>query len=73
MSEEFLEIGLARVLGRTGDDLFADPDGGLARSVGRPRRLGLPDAVMALAIDALSLERTGMLCRYINYRDLSVQ
>lgn len=36
-------------------------------------RLRIPDAVMALAIDALSFERTGMLRRYINYRDLSVQ
>lgn len=36
-------------------------------------RIRIPDAVMALAIDALSFERTGMLRRYINYRDLSVQ
>ncbi len=36
-------------------------------------RIRIPDAVMALTIDALSFERTGMLRRYINYRDLSVQ
>jgi hypothetical protein len=36
-------------------------------------RIRIPDAVMAGAIDALSFERTGMLRRYINYRDLSVQ
>lgn len=36
-------------------------------------RIRIPDAVMALAIDALSFERTGVLRRYINYRDLSVQ
>lgn len=36
-------------------------------------RIRIPDAVMALAIDALSFERNGMLRRYINYRDLSVQ
>ena len=33
----------------------------------------IPDTVMAITIDALSFERTGMLRRYINYRDLSVQ
>ena len=36
-------------------------------------RIRIPDAVMALTLDALSFERTGMLRRYINYRDLSVQ
>jgi len=36
-------------------------------------RIRIPDAVMALTIDALSFERTGVLRRYINYRDLSVQ
>jgi hypothetical protein len=36
-------------------------------------RIRIPDAVMAITIDALSFERTGMLRRYINYRDLSVQ
>lgn len=36
-------------------------------------RIRIPDAVMALTIDALSFERTGMLRKYINYRDLSVQ
>ncbi|WP_197075572.1 Eco57I restriction-modification methylase domain-containing protein [Sphingomonas sp. Ag1] len=50
-------------------------NGGLFSSEKTPllESLRIPDQVMALAIDALSFERTGMLRRYINYRDLSVQ
>ena len=50
-------------------------NGGLFSSEKTPllERIRIPDAVMALAIDALSFERTGVLRRYINYSDLSVQ
>ena len=50
-------------------------NGGLFSTEKTPllERIRIPDAVMAITIDALSFERTGMLRRYINYRDLSVQ
>lgn len=50
-------------------------NGGLFSTEKTPllERIRIPDAIMALTIDALSFERTGMLRRYINYRDLSVQ
>jgi hypothetical protein len=37
------------------------------------RRAGIADATMAMALDALSFERSTGTRRYINYRDLSVQ
>ena len=50
-------------------------NGGLFSAEKTPllERIRIPDAVMALTIDALSFERAGTLRRYINYRDLSVQ
>jgi hypothetical protein len=51
-------------------------NGGLFSSdaaAGLLERVRIPDAVMALALDALSHERSSEQARYINYRDLSVQ
>jgi hypothetical protein len=50
-------------------------NGGLFATVGTPllTSVRIPDSVMALALDALSYERSSGERRYINYRDLSVQ
>lgn len=67
---------LARMIDQGDPSVGLPPyNGGLFSAEKTPLldRIRIPDAVMALAIDALSFERTGMLRRYINYRDLSVQ
>jgi hypothetical protein len=50
-------------------------NGGLFATGGTPLLTSarVPDSVMALALDALSYERSSGERRYINYRDLSVQ
>jgi hypothetical protein len=67
---------LSRIIDR-GDSLVGIPpyNGGLFAAGGTPllNSARIPDTVMALALDALSYERSSGERRYINYRDLSVQ
>jgi hypothetical protein len=67
---------LSRIIDR-GDSLVGIPpyNGGLFAAGGTPllNNARVPDSVMALALDALSYDRSSGSPRYINYRDLSVQ
>jgi len=67
---------LARIIDKGDASVGIPPyNGGLFGGDGTPLldSIRIPDSVMALALDALSYERSSGQRRYINYRDLSVQ